>query len=668
MSLVQEQQQQQRQPETTTGDVVHDKNDDSDNDADGDGNEIIVAMDGPDCYEEEEDEQMLERLEEYNMVMNHSYEDFPFDYSQDRILDLWVLQQRTAYTNHDLSENRIKKFQNVYLALDEKDAKWLHQWERLKKYNMNIISSSGGGDCPATNRPVGSITTTTTTTTTTTATNITIQTLQEKDPTIAHWVTKQRKRYKKKKLSKVQKRRLRLIGFHWNGDLLFDLEPSDDASTNLASSSGMVVVSTIDPPTHSRVSLSLDASLDDMNPGTTDIEEDKDGDEDEGVFHSKRLSTNIARAIRKVEASAIIQERWKVKFQRLVSYLKENRFHQIPFPLVGASMDVTKWLDYHRRQYKTSTKKWKRMPMNRERIEILELLGFLWYPKDIDEDEQDEANEGSNDDDDDDVDIDIDDDQEEDDISLQRRSLEGTQKQRSNKKHIPTTIRPTKRRKAVCCIEEAVAMVQASKFLKENWKERFEMLISFLRKSELKKIPYSFIGGGKVITKWLDNQRRGYNRMNDYRKTFPKNRERYDVLTTLGFDFDRRRRKIESKSNDICSDDDNDDEEDDNNDDGDNIIVVRRRRGGDHNDRKRKNRFERHNRIADNNSRATDEVTEDDARWDDNQDERSIGRVEQYKIGFSHSPNKLIPSYSQESERNRRPKWKQKFRWVTNSR
>lgn len=124
-----------------------------------------------------------EKYEELVCFYNiNGHSNVPTDYPQNKSLSLWVGNQRAKYQKEKLLKERIKKLTDIQFILDPRKAAWEEMFSLLYKYKEET------GHC---NVPQGF--------------------LQNK--LLAAWITTQRSKYKKEKLSKEKIIRLRNIDF-----------------------------------------------------------------------------------------------------------------------------------------------------------------------------------------------------------------------------------------------------------------------------------------------------------------------------------------------------------------------------------------------------------------------------------------------------------------------
>jgi hypothetical protein len=437
-----------------------------------------------------DDDAMLERVVEYLTAKMHSYEDFPFDFGEDCMLDRWVSRQRNAFKMGELAADRIRRFQAAGLALDDADAEWFHRWERLKYYKHQELLGTGEEE----------------------ATGTSILDVEEQDPDLANWVKSQRLLYEQHELPRVRHSKLRDVGFAWEGGSLFNVEPTDETSP----SSGTTAPRGVSPL----------GELFDMKSNCEDPDHAGDKTESENSVSpsakKESYKSSLEDALAKVEASKNIGEFWKQMFRRLIVHMKQNQLRRIPYALVGADRNLRKWLSNQRTQHWASSDLRKK-PVTWECYAILESLGFVWKRKHM------KAQEGHC------------------SVESELEHSEAEEDHMEDEYSLPPLPRMKRR---LLSLDDALAKVDASEVITVPWKRMFRHLIVYMKRNQLHRIPYYAPGGAdRDLGRWLSNQRTRSLWISSDSTMRPDRQERHAILDSLGFVWNREDREKEGNSN-----------------------------------------------------------------------------------------------------------------------
>ena len=128
-------------------------------------------------------EERFTALEEYKKTYGNC--NVPYPYTENKQLSSWVQGQRKNYKDGRLSEEQIKRLEDIGFVWDIYDFAWQEMFEALKKYKEEY------GDC-----------------------NVPLDCAENKQ--LADWASAQCARYKSKNLSKERIKKLENIGFEWN--------------------------------------------------------------------------------------------------------------------------------------------------------------------------------------------------------------------------------------------------------------------------------------------------------------------------------------------------------------------------------------------------------------------------------------------------------------------
>ena len=126
---------------------------------------------------------MFEVLKEYKG--KHGNCNVPLNWTENKQFGTWVSKQRQNYKKGKLTEDRIKRLENLGFVWDPYESQWEEMFEVLKEYKDKH------GNC---NVPRG----------------------WPKNKQLGNWVGVQRTGYKEATLSKERIRRLEDIGFEWD--------------------------------------------------------------------------------------------------------------------------------------------------------------------------------------------------------------------------------------------------------------------------------------------------------------------------------------------------------------------------------------------------------------------------------------------------------------------
>jgi hypothetical protein len=127
-------------------------------------------------------EEMFDVLKEYKE--NHGDCNVPINWSENKQLSSWVANQRINYRNGKLSDDRIKRLEDIGFVWERFESKWEEQFAALKEYKKNH------GDCNVPNS-------------------------WSENKQLADWVRGQRTSYREGKLSEDRIKRLEDMGFVW---------------------------------------------------------------------------------------------------------------------------------------------------------------------------------------------------------------------------------------------------------------------------------------------------------------------------------------------------------------------------------------------------------------------------------------------------------------------
>ena len=128
-------------------------------------------------------EEMFEALKEYKN--NHDHCNVPATWTENQQLGYWVTVQRRSYKDETLSEDHIKRLEDIGFVWNPLESQWEEMFEALKEYKKKY------GD-------------------------VNVKQKGTENKHLGTWVSAQRKGYNSNLLSEDRIKRLEDIGFVWN--------------------------------------------------------------------------------------------------------------------------------------------------------------------------------------------------------------------------------------------------------------------------------------------------------------------------------------------------------------------------------------------------------------------------------------------------------------------